>query len=41
VDSHKKELFKFVPESKVTIGTPAQFRKWYNERDGEITLDDQ
>ena len=37
-DSYKKELFKFVPESKVTIGTPAQFRKWYNAREG--ILDD-
>lgn len=41
VDSHKKELLKYVPENKITIGSPAQFRKWYNERDGEITLDDQ
>jgi len=41
VESHKKELFKYVPKNKVTIGTPADFRKWYNERDGEITLDDQ
>ena len=40
VDSHKKELFKFVPENKVTIGTPAQFRKWYKEREGEITISD-
>ena len=37
-DSYKKELFKFVPESKVTVGTPAQFRKWYNAREG--ILDD-
>ena len=41
VDSQKKELLKYVPENKITIGSPAQFRKWYNERDGEITLDDQ
>ena len=41
VESHKKELLKFVPENKITIGTPAQFRKWYNKRDGELTLDDQ
>ena len=40
VDSHKKELFKFVPENKVTIGTPAQFRKWYTQREGEITISD-
>ena len=40
-ESHKKELLKYVPKNKITIGSPAQFRKWYNERDGEITLDDQ
>ena len=28
-------------ESKITVGSPAQFRKWYNARQGEITLDDQ
>jgi len=39
-DSYKKELFKFVPENKITIGTPAQFRKWYKEREGEITISD-
>ena len=38
VDSYKKELLKIVPESKITIGTPAQFRKWYNAREG--ILDD-
>ena len=37
-DSYKKELLKFVPESKISIGTPAQFRKWYNAREG--ILDD-
>lgn len=36
--SYKKELLKFVPESKISIGTPAQFRKWYNAREG--ILDD-
>jgi len=40
VDSHKKELLKIVPESKITIGTPAQFRKWYTTREGEITVSD-
>ena len=40
VEAHKKELFKFVDENKVTIGTPAQFRKWYKEREGEITISD-
>jgi len=40
VDSHKKELLKIVPESKITIGTPAQFRKWYTAREGEITVSD-
>ena len=33
-DSYKKELLKFVPESKISIGTPAQFRKWYGAREG-------
>ncbi len=41
VESHKKELLKYVDESDITVGTPAKFRKWYNDRDGEITLDDQ
>ena len=36
--AHKKELLKYVPESKITIGTPAQFRKWYLKREGEITI---
>ena len=40
VEAHKKELLKLVPENKITIGTPAQFRKWYQDREGEITLDD-
>ena len=39
-DSYKKELLKIVPESKITIGTPAQFRKWYTQREGEITVSD-
>ena len=38
--SYKNELLKIVPESKITIGTPAQFRKWYTAREGELTLDD-
>ena len=36
--AYKKDLLKIVPESKVTIGTPAQFRKWYTKREGEITI---
>lgn len=36
--AYKKDLLSYVPESKITIGTPAQFRKWYNARDG--ILDD-
>jgi len=40
-EAYKKILLKYVPESKITVGSPAQFRKWYNARQGEITLDDQ
>ena len=36
--SYKKQLLDIVPESKITVGTPAQFRKWYTSRDGEITI---
>ena len=36
--AYKKDLLKIVPENKVTIGTPAQFRKWYTKREGEITI---
>ena len=36
--SYKKELLKIVPENKVTVGSPAQFRKWYTSREGEITV---
>ena len=36
--SYKSELLKIVPENKVTVGTPAQFRKWYTSREGEITV---
>ena len=36
--SYKKELLKIVPENKITVGTPAQFRKWYTSREGEITV---
>ena len=39
-DSYKKELLKIVPESKIEVGTPAQFRKWYTAREGEITVSD-
>ena len=34
--TQKKEMLKYVPESKITIGTPAKFRKWYNAREGII-----
>ena len=37
-DAYKKDLLKIVPENKVTIGTPAQFRKWYTKREGQITI---
>ena len=36
--SYKSELLKIVPENKVTVGSPAQFRKWYTSREGEITV---
>ena len=36
--AYKKDLLKIVPENKITIGTPAQFRKWYTKREGEITV---
>jgi hypothetical protein len=38
VKSYKSELLKIVPENKVTVGSPAQFRKWYTTREGEITV---
>ena len=37
-ESYKKELLKILPENKITVGTPAQFRKWYTAREGEITI---
>ena len=39
-EAYKKILLRYVPENKITVGSPAQFRKWYNARQGEITLDD-
>ena len=36
--SYKSELLKIVPENKITVGSPAQFRKWYTSREGEITI---
>ena len=33
---HKKEMLKYVPESKITIGTPKKFRDWYKAREGII-----
>lgn len=38
--AHKKYLLNIVPGNKITIGSPAQFRKWYTAREGEITLDE-
>ena len=38
VKSYKSDLLKIVPENKVTVGSPAQFRKWYTTREGEITV---
>ena len=38
VKSYKSELLKIVPENKITVGSPAQFRKWYTTREGEITV---
>ena len=38
VKSYKSELLKIVPENKITVGSPAQFRKWYTSREGEITV---
>ena len=36
--AYKKDLLKLVPEKKITIGTPAQYRKWFTKREGEITI---
>jgi len=30
------DMLKYVPKNKITIGTPAKFRKWYNAREGVI-----
>ena len=38
VKSYKSELLKIVPENKITVGSPAQYRKWYTTREGEITV---
>ena len=38
VDSYKKDLLSYVDEKDITVGTPAQFRKWYTARKGEITV---
>ena len=35
-EEYKKELEKIVPKSKISYGTPAQFRKWYTAREGKI-----
>jgi len=34
--SWQKDMTKYVPKNKITIGTPAKFRKWYNAREGII-----
>ena len=36
--AYKKALLNLVPEKKITIGTPAQYRKWFTKREGEITI---
>ena len=38
VQSYKKDLLDYVDEKDITVGTPAQFRKWYTSRKGEITV---
>ena len=40
IESHKKTLLSYVDEKDITVGTPGQFRKWYTEREGEITISD-
>ena len=35
-EEYQKELEKIVPKSKISYGTPAQFRKWYTAREGKI-----
>jgi hypothetical protein len=30
------DLLKYVPKNKITIGTPAKFRKWFSEREGKF-----
>jgi len=39
-EAHKKTLLSYVDEKDITVGTPAQFRKWYTTREGEITISD-
>ena len=39
-ESYKKTLLSYVDEKDITVGTPAQFRKWYTSREGEITISD-
>ena len=36
--AYKKDLLSYVKEKDITVGTPAQFRKWYTARKGEITV---
>ena len=40
IESHKKTLLSYVDEKDITVGSPAQFRKWYTSREGEITISD-
>ena len=30
------DMLKYVPKNKITIGTPAKFRKWYSAREGVL-----
>ena len=39
-EAHKKTLLSYVDEKDITVGSPAQFRKWYTAREGEITISD-
>ena len=40
IEAHKKTLLSYVDEKDITVGSPAQFRKWYTAREGEITISD-
>jgi len=34
--SYQIDMLKYVPKNKITIGTPAQYRKWVTERQGRF-----